>query len=217
MTIPIILVDDHTLVRAGFRSLLAGMPEVEILAEANNGFEALALARLHHPCLVLMDIAMPGLNGLQTAEKILAEHTDVRVLLLSMYTNEEYVLEALRIGAAGYIVKDADATEFEQAIRTVAGGGAYLSPAISRQVIDGFARKNEPARPEHAAQLSYRQREILRLIAEGLTTKEISSILGITQKTVESHRAQLMSELDIHNIAGLVRYAIRTGLIKSDK
>jgi DNA-binding NarL/FixJ family response regulator len=216
MTIPILLVDDHTLVRAGFRSLLENMPEVEIVAEANNGLDAIEMVREHMPAIVLMDIAMPGINGLQTTEKILHEFPQVRVLLLSMYTNEEYVIEALRIGAAGYLLKDADASEFEQAIHAVAMGGAYLSPSISKHVIHGFSHQTEPPKTE-AVQLTYRQQEILRLIAEGRTTKEIAAVLGITLKTVETHRTRLMDVLDIHNVAGLVRYAIRTGLIKSDK
>jgi DNA-binding NarL/FixJ family response regulator len=216
MTIPILLVDDHTLVRAGFRSLLESMPDVKIVAEANNGLDALELVREHEPALVLMDIAMPRMNGLQTTEKILNEFPKVRVLLLSMYTNEEYVLEALRIGATGYLLKDAEAVEFEQAIRAVAAGGVYLCPSVSKYIVRGFSPQGESQKPQ-AVHLTHRQQEILRLIADGRTTKEIASILGITLKTVETHRSRLMDVLDIHNVAGLVRYAIRTGLIKSDK
>jgi DNA-binding NarL/FixJ family response regulator len=216
MSIPILLVDDHTLVRAGFRSLLESMPDVRIVAEANNGLDALEMVRKYEPTLVLMDIAMPGMNGLQTTEKILNEFPKVRVLLLSMYTNEEYVLEALRIGATGYLLKDAEAAEFEQAIRAVAVGGVYLSPSVSKYVIHRFSRQAESPQSK-AVHLTYRQQEILRLIADGRTTKEIASALGITLKTVETHRSRLMDVLDIHNVAGLVRYAIRIGLIKSDK
>ncbi len=212
MTIRIILVDDHTLVRAGFRSLLEALEDVKIVAEANNGYDAIELVRQYHPDVVLMDIAMPGINGLETTERIRREFQDIRIILLSMYTNEEYVLQAVRIGAAGYIVKDADSSEFELAIRSVASGGAYLSPSISRHVMNGYAR-NSQGTEDAGAQLSPRQREVLRLIAIGYTTKEIAVQLGITLKTVDAHRSQLMRELDIHNVAGLVRYAIRMGLI----
>ncbi len=215
MSIRIMLVDDHTLVRAGFRSLLESLPDVEIIAEANNGYDAIEMVKKLHPDLVLMDIAMPGINGLETTERIIKEFPDVRVILLSMYTNEEYVLEAVRMGASGYIVKDADAAEFEMAIRSVAGGGSYLSPSISKHVINGL-RRAESGAEDAPRQLSPRQREILRLIAEGCTTKEIASRLGITLKTVDTHRTQMMRDLNIHNIAGLVLYAVRIGLVKTD-
>jgi DNA-binding NarL/FixJ family response regulator len=217
MTIRILLVDDHTLVRAGFRSLLEGVNDLQIVAEANNGYDAIEQVRKYHPDLVLMDIAMPGINGLETTERIRREFPNVRVVLLSMYTNEEYVLQAVRIGAAGYVVKDADASEFELAIRSVAAGGAYLSPAVSRHVMNGYARTITGDEEANGTQLSPRQREVLRLIASGYTTKEIATQLGITLKTVDAHRSQLMRELNIHNVAGLVRYAVRTGLINPNE
>lgn len=217
MTIKILLVDDHNLVRAGFRSLLSTLTDVEIVAEANNGMDAIHQVRQSQPDLILMDIAMPGLTGLETTEHILAEFPGMKIILLSMYTNEEYVLQAVRIGASGYLVKDADAVEFELAIRSVYQGGNYLSPAVSGHVMQGYSRQaqQEDPNPESGA-LSSRQREVLRLIAEGYTTKEIAIQLGITIKTVDAHRTQLMHDLNIHNVAGLVRYAIRSGIISAE-
>jgi DNA-binding NarL/FixJ family response regulator len=222
----VILVDDHNLVRAGFRSLLKNIPEVEIVAEADNGYSALELIRTHKPDMVLMDIALPDITGLDVTALVIKEYPSIKVVLLSMYDNEEYVLRALEIGAAGYLLKDADASEFELAIHAIADGKAYLSPAISSRVIESYqARVNVPKRPITSppgsqnlidSQLTTRQREVLRLIAEGFTTKEIAQQLNISAKTVDAHRTQLMRELNIHDIAGLVRYAIRIGLVSAE-
>lgn len=222
----VILVDDHNLVRAGFRSLLENIPEVEIVAEADNGASALALIRTHKPDIVLMDIALPDINGLDVTAQVSREYPSIKVVLLSMYDNEEYVLRALEIGAAGYLLKDADANEFELAIHAIANGKAYLSPAISSRVIESYQERVRkptlPATPPTEAlpagdrQITARQREVLRLIAEGFTTKEIAQQLNLSAKTVDAHRTLLMRVLDIHDIAGLVRYAIRTGLVSAD-
>jgi len=220
--IRVILVDDHTLVRAGIRLLLQGVPEVEIVAEAGNGYDALQLVEKHLPDVVLADIAMPGLNGLDLTARIAEKYPKTRVLLLSMHANEEYVLQALRLGAAGYLLKDAGTTELELAIRAVANGEAYLSPAISRHVIDGYVQRlnskshDDIAEAHPHGNLSTRQRQVLQLIAEGYTTKEIAQKLGIHVKTIEAHRTRLMNDLDIHDIAGLVRYAIRIGLVSAE-
>jgi DNA-binding NarL/FixJ family response regulator len=214
--IRVLLVDDHDLVRAGIRALLQNLGGFEIVAEAGNGRDALRLIEPHRPDVVLMDIIMPDLNGLDATARIAAASPAVRVLILSMNSGEEYVLQALRAGAAGYLLKNVTPGELEMAIRSVARGETYLSPAVSRHVIDAYVQRvgGESAGP--LQRLTPRQREVLQLIAEGHSTKEMARKLGISVKTVEMHRAQLMAELDIHDVAGLVRYAIRTGLVSAD-
>jgi DNA-binding NarL/FixJ family response regulator len=217
--IRILLADDHTLVRAGIRSLLQNIGEVEVVAEADDGREALKLIASLQPDIVLMDIAMPNLNGLEAAARVTKEFPNVRVIILSMYANEEYVLQALRAGAAGYLLTGARAAELELAVASVARGETYLSPAASKHlIVDYVQRAAGDAVPNHdernpAERLTPRQREILQLIAEGHSTKEIAQALNISVKTAETHRTQIMERLDIHDIAGLVRYAIRAGLI----
>jgi DNA-binding NarL/FixJ family response regulator len=213
--IRVLLVDDHSLVRAGIRSLLEKIPGVEVVGEASNGRKALELAKSESPSLVLMDIAMADLGGLETLPRIIKRLPGVRVVILSAHANEEYVIRALRSGAAGYMLKDAATVELELAINSVAQGKTYLSPSISRTVIDSYLeRVGGEAGP--LEQLTPRQREILQLIAEGKNTKEIAYLLGISVKTVETHRLQLMARLDIHDVPGLVRYAIRSGLVSPD-
>ena len=214
--IRVLLADDHTLVRAGIRSLLENMEGIEVIAEAGDGREALRLVRTHRPDVVLMDIAMPGLNGLEAAARIAKKFPNVRVIILSMHVNEEYVLQALRAGAAGYMVKGADAAELEIAIRAVARGGTYLSPMVSKHVVTDYIQRIS-GETSPLELLTPRQREVLQLIAEGYSTKKIARTLKISVKTVETHRMQLMERLDIHDIAGLVRYAIRIGLVKPDQ
>jgi len=211
-SIRVLLADDHALVRAGIRSLLTGLEGIEVVGEAGDGREALRLVEKERAHVLLMDIAMPGLNGLEALARVTKDYPHTRVLILSMHANEEYVLQALRAGAAGYLLKGAGPAELELAVRAVARGETHLSPSISRHVVDDYLRRlsEGPAAPEA---LTPRQREILQLIAEGHTTKEIASKLGLSVKTVETHRMQLMERLDIHDIAGLVRYAIRTGLV----
>lgn len=217
--IRVVLVDDHTLVRAGIHALLDSMVEIQVVAEASDGREALDLIYVHQPDVVLMDIAMPGMNGLEAMARVVQECPHVRVLILSMHTNEEYVIQALCAGAAGYLLKNVMSAEFELAIRAVARGDTYLSPAVSKQVIADYLRRVQgseglPIQAVYPYQiLTSRQREILQLIAEGHRTKEIAVLLHVSVKTVETHRTQLMQRLNIHDIAGLVRYAIRTGVI----
>jgi DNA-binding NarL/FixJ family response regulator len=221
--IRVLLADDHALVRAGIGALLRSLSEIEVVAEVDDGREALRLIDTLQPDVVLMDIAMPGLNGLETAARITKEFPQVRVIMLSMHENEEYVLQALRAGAVGYLLKGARTAELELAVTSVARGETYLSPAASKHVVlDYIQRAGEaPASAERAPQpaerLTPRQREILLLIAVGRTTKDIAQRLDISVKTVEMHRAQLMDRLGIHDIAGLVRYAIRTGLVAPDE
>ena len=220
--IRVVLADDHTLVRAGLRALLESMPGIQVVAEASDGHEALDLIRTHQPDVVLMDIAMPDLNGLEATGRVVQEFPRVSVLILSMHTNEEYVMQALHAGAAGYLLKTAVTTELELAVRAVARGETYLSPAISKQVIADYLRRvrSNEDRPTHASSpyqlLTPRQREILQLIAEGHTTKAIAQRLQVSVKTAETHRTQLMQRLDIHDVAGLVRYAMRIGLLAPD-
>lgn len=210
-TIRIILADDHTLVRAGFRALFQSIEGIEVIAEASDGREALRLIGVHQPDIILMDIAMAGLNGLEAAARVVQEFPHVRVVMLSMHANEEYVLQALRAGAMGYLLKDASVTELELAIKAVVRNETYLSPAVSKHVVEYVQRIG--GEPSSLERLTARQREILQLIAEGRTTQEIAGTLNISVKTVESHRAQLMERLDIHDVAGLVRYAIRMGVV----
>jgi len=221
--IRVLLADDHALVRAGIRSLLQNIGEVEVVAEADDGREALKLIASLQPDIVLMDIAMPNLNGLEAATRVTKEFPNVRVIILSMHANEEYVLQSLRAGAAGYLLKGARAAELELAVASVARGETYLSPAASKHVIvdyvqrsagDALSSQDERSPVER---LTPRQREILQLIAEGYSTKEIAHTLNISVKTAETHRTQIMERLGIHDIAGLVRYAIRAGLIDPER
>lgn len=221
-TIRLLLADDHTLVRGGIRALLNSIEGIEVIAEASDGREALELIETHQPDIVLMDIAMSGMNGLEATMRVQRDHPEVKVIVLSMHTNEEYVLQALQAGAAGYLLKDAGIAELEIAVEAVSRGETYLSPPISKQVISNYVRRvgadadREDSEIPPLERLTMRQREILQLIAEGHTTQEIAGILNISVKTVETHRMQLMDRLDIHDIAGLVRFAIRVGLISLD-
>ncbi len=218
----LMLVDDHALVRAGLRQLLENMPDFKIIAEADNGFDALQLIGEDLPDIVLLDIALPGMNGLDVTERVRKDFPAVRILLLSIYDSEEYALRAVRLGAAGYLLKDTSPAELEFALRTVARGESYLSPAVSRHVIDGYVQRITPPEPVTppinlpGPQLSIRQKEILKLIAQGYTSKDIARQMGLKAKTIDSHRTNLMKELNIHDIAGLVRYAIRIGLISAE-
>jgi DNA-binding NarL/FixJ family response regulator len=214
--IRVLIADDHTLVRAGIRSLIQNIKGIQVIAEAGDGREALKLIDTHRPDVVLMDITMPGLNGFEVAAHVAKEFSHVRVIILSMHTNEEYVLQVLRAGASGYIVKGADPAELEIAIKAVVRGETYLSPLVSKHIVtDYIQRIGSHSNP--LGLLTSRQREILQLIAEGHSTKRIASMLNISVKTVETHRKLLMERLDIHDVAGLVRYAIRIGLITPDK
>jgi len=215
--IRLILADDHTLVRAGIRALLEKLPGVEVVGEAADGREVLKLVKLHRPDVVLMDISMPGLNGLEAAVRMAKEFPDVRVIILSMHQNEEYVWRALKAGAAGYLLKKAATAELETALQRVALGEFYLSQEISTQLpnsfpLDGIANRKSPFE-----QLTGRQREILQLIAEGQNTKGIAELLKVSPKTVEYHRIKLMDCLNLHDIPGLVRFALRVGLIPQEK
>ncbi|MBX0328334.1 response regulator transcription factor [Oscillochloris sp. ZM17-4] len=214
----VVLADDHELVRAGISALLQRIPDLSVVAEAANGHEALRLIAQHRPDLVLLDITMPELNGLEVADQVARDFPATRVIILSMHATSDYVLKAMRVGASGYLLKGARLAELDLAISAVMRGETYLSPAAAKHVVGGYrdqaGRADSAESPE---QLTPRQREILQMIAEGKTTKEIAQILTLSAKTVEMHRAQLMERLDIHDVAGLVRYALRTGVISDER
>ena len=234
-----LLAEDHVLMRAGLRLLLEQMDEVTVVAEASDGVEALHLLTLHRPDIAVLDIAMPFLTGLEVAARVQVELPEVRVIILSMYATGSYVQQALRAGAKGYLLKDAAPVELALAVRAVAGGEIYLSSAVTSQMVQQFVQGPDVQRVVERRslaqvgvvqqfvqgpdvqrpgleQLTPRQRTILRQIAEGQTTQEIARTLQISAKTVEGHRAQLMERLDIREVAGLVRFAIRMGLIDHD-
>jgi DNA-binding NarL/FixJ family response regulator len=209
--IRVLIADDHRLVRAGIRALLERLPGISVVAEANDGREVLRLVRQHKPHLVLMDIAMPALNGLEATRRVAKRFPEVRVIILSTYGDEEHVCQALHAGAAGYLLKGADLEELELAIRSVAQGETYLSPPVSKPVIMEYLRRtNADLSPRE--RLSPRQAEILQLIAEGNTAKQIALELNISVKTVETHRTVLMKRLGVKDLAGLIRYAVKIGL-----
>jgi len=213
----ILLADDHLLVRAGIRSLIENIPGASVVAEANNGREAVALARAHQPDLVMMDITMKELNGIDAMVQILALTPAPRVIMLSMHSGEDFVQRAMKSGAHGYLVKDSAPLELPMAIEAVMAGEMYLSPRVSRQVVTGLTHASQPAGAGPSIEtLTPRQREILQLVAEGKTTKECAFILGVSVKTVETHRADMMERLRIRDLAGLVVFAIRCGLIDID-
>ncbi|HRC43818.1 MAG TPA: response regulator transcription factor [Nitrospira sp.] len=214
-SIRVLLADDHRLMRAGLRALLKSLDLVQVVAEAGTGHEAIQLAEQHQPDIVIMDIGMPELNGLEATARLKKLNPAPRIIILSMHANEEYVKRALQTGAAGYLLKGAEPAELELAIKAVMRGETYLTSAISKQVVQNYLyperRKTSPIQ-----ELTPRQREILQLVAEGHSSKDIALKLNLSVKTVDTHRTELMQRLDIHDIAGLVRYAIRIGLISAD-
>ena len=210
--IQVLVVDDHDLVRAGLRLLIDAFEGVEVAGEASNGREAISRARELRPQVVLMDLMMPELNGLDAAARIVAADAAVRVVILSMSASEEAVLPALRAGAIGYLLKNVRPLELELAIRAAAKGETYLCAAVSRHVVDLCVQRTQ-ASDVFYDRLTGRQREVLQLVAEGRNSKEIAGRLGISVRTAEAFRSQLMEALDIHDVAGLVRYAIRKGMI----
>jgi DNA-binding NarL/FixJ family response regulator len=214
MGVTVLLVDDHTLVRAGLRALLETLPDVARVLEAGSGQDALDIIAAERPDIALMDIAMPGLNGLEATARITRDHPHTRLIVLSMHGTEAYVLQALRSGAAGYLLKDAAVAELPLALRAVLRGEVYISSSVSRVVVSGFlANAASAVRNGALESLSPRQREVLQLIASGRSTKEIAFTLHLSAKTIETHRRQLMERLHIFDVPGLVRFALRHGLI----
>ena len=219
--IRVVLADDHNLVRAGLRALLERLPDVEVVGEASNGREALALIGKLKPDMALLDIGMPELNGLDAAARLAREAPRTRLVMVSMHATESFVAQAIQAGVAGYVLKESCADELPVLLRAVMSGETYLSPAVSKTLVGALKTKLAGgAAPDAAGAaggvLTPRQREILQLVAEGKSTKEIAAKLDLSVKTVETHRAQIMDRLDIHDVAGLVRYAIRLGLVSAD-
>ena len=212
--IRILLVDDHAILRDGIRSLLEKDPQLKVVGEAGDGRAAIEMTRQLQPDIVLMDVAMPLLNGLEATAQIVQSHSESKVLILSMYDYESYIRQALAAGAAGYILKDANAQELIDAIHCVHQGEAVLSPAITRLVIEDYLRWGEVKPVEADNGLTGREREVLQLIAEGYTNKEIGEILCIAIKTVQAHRSNLMEKLDLHSKGDLIKYAIRKKIIE---
>jgi DNA-binding NarL/FixJ family response regulator len=215
-TISVLLVDDHNIVRQGLKALLATESDITVIGEAQSGREAVQLAAKHHPTVVLMDLAMPLLNGWEATRQIMKALPAARVIVLSTYEDEEHIRLAIGAGAAGYLLKQTAAADLIKAIREVRSGNAFFSPAIATRIREQTCRslsQSEAARPAEI-ELTSRETEVLQLIAEGYANKQIASELGLSVKTVEKHRQGVMNKLDIHDTAGLVRYAVSKGFIE---
>ena len=211
----VLLADDHALLRKGIRAVLSSLPGVEVVAESADGREALSLIESLRPDLAVVDITIPGLNGLEVAVRAKSVSPGTKVLILSMHAGEAYVAQALRAGVAGYLLKDAADDDLPMAIKAISRGDVYLSPQISRQVVERYVQSSSAA-PDPLAGLTTRQREILQLVAEGKSSKEVAVLLDLSVKTVESHRGQIMERLGVHDVTGLVRFAIRVGLVSPE-
>ena len=210
MTVRVLLADDHEIVRQGLRILLE-REGFQVVGEAANGHDAVKLCEANHPEIAILDLSMPLLNGVDAAREIMKSNPRTKVVLLTMHTEDHLILESLRAGVTGYVLKTKAASELVQALRAVCRGEMFLTQSISRTIVQAFLQNTPvPGNP-----ISDRERQVLQLVAEGKTTKEIASLLGISVKTAESHRSNLMEKLNIHDTAGLVRYAIRIGLIES--
>ena len=216
MNVRILLADDHRIVRDGLRALIETQPNMEVIGESDNGRDALRLAKESSPDLVVMDLSMPGLNGIETTRRILSEVEGVRVVVLSMHSDKRFVHEALRAGASGYLLKDSAFEELAQAVATVMRGQSYLSPAIAGIVVDAWARDAQHEGTEIQSVLTPREREVLQLLAEGRNTKQIAAALSVSAKTIETHRRRIMKKLGLHSVAELTKYAIREGLTTID-
>ena len=216
--IRVLIADDHAVLRDGLRALLSGCEGIEVVGEAEDGMDAVEKAIALQPDVVLMDIAMPRLGGLEAALELRQRKVPAKILVLTQYDNKEYVFKMLKAGAAGYILKKAAATELVTAIRAVHAGESFLSPSVARAVIDRYLHEGEPSETEQQfEQLSDREKEVLKLLAEGRSNNEIADLLVLSVKTVMSHRASIMEKLDIHNRTDLVKFAIRAGLPVMDE
>jgi DNA-binding NarL/FixJ family response regulator len=217
----VLIADDHRIVREGLRSLLEDQPDLEVVAEADNGRQALEMAAEHEPDVVVMDVAMPQLNGIEATRRLMNDQPNTKVVALSMHSDRRYVAEALKAGAAGYLLKDGAFDELVTAIRAVVANKVYLSPRVAGVVVDDYVRRlpadeggRTSGREESNAfhKLTVREREVLQLMAEGFATKEIATRLHVSVKTVETHRRQLMEKLQLYSVAEVTKYAIREGL-----
>jgi len=216
MIIRILLADDHKIVREGLNSLLGREPDMEVVAMADNGRTAVQLAGQLMPDIAVIDIAMPDMNGIEATRRISAENREVKVLSLSMHSARRFVVEALSAGAKGYLLKDCAFDDLVRAIRTVAGNETYLSPKVAGLIVKDYLKRSPESAPPAVSLLSSREREVLQLIAEGESTKEIAYTLGVSIKTAETHRQQIMKKLNLHSVAELTRYAIREGITPLD-
>jgi DNA-binding NarL/FixJ family response regulator len=217
MTIRVLVADDQSMVRAGFRMLLAGEEDIEVVAEASNGLEAVDKAARFSPSVILMDIRMPELDGLQATRRILAADSEARILILTTFDLDEYVYEALRAGASGFVLKDDSPEQLIVAIRTVADGDALLSPAITKRVIQKFARMPRPAPPKELDELSEREQEVFRLLARGLSNGEIAGELYISETTVKTHVTHILQKLGLRDRVQAVVLAHQTGAFDGDR
>jgi DNA-binding NarL/FixJ family response regulator len=216
MTVRVLVADDQSMVRAGFRVLLANEADIEVVAEAGNGLEAVAKAARYHPTVVLMDIRMPELDGLEATRRILADDTTARILILTTFDLDEYVYEALRIGASGFVLKDDPPEQLLAAIRTVAGGNALLSPTITKRVIKQFTRVPRPTPAPQLAELTERELDVFRLIARGLSNAEIGEKLFISDTTVKTHITHILQKLDLRDRVQVVVLAYQTGVVEPE-
>ncbi len=214
--ITVLVAEDHTIVRKGICSLIDGKAEIQVVGEAEDGREAIDKAGTLLPDVVLMDITMPHLNGLEATRQIKKLFPQIKILALTMYTNEEYILQILQAGASGYVIKQAAPAELISAIHAVYRGDSFLSPSISKTIIDEYLRRTTPAVPVEQEKLTDREREVLQLIAEGYSNREIADKLNLSVKTVGVHRTNIMEKLEIHNVTDLVKYALRKGIISLD-
>jgi len=213
-TTRIVLADDHTIMRNGLRLVLERQPNFSVVGEASTGREALEVVNKVAPHVVVMDIAMPLLNGIETAKRITSDYPSVAVLILSMHSDEGYILRALKAGARGYLVKDSAEADLIQAVRAVSTGKAFFSPAVSKVLADDYIRQVQQRGAEDPYDLlTMRERELLQLVAELKTTKDIASLLGVSPHTIDTHRANLMHKLNVHGIPELILYAVRKGVI----
>lgn len=213
--IKVLLAEDHIIVRKGLRSLLDREADIEVVGEADNGQQAVEKAQLLQPDIVLMDITMPVLNGLEATRQIKALRLPIKVVVLTVHSTPEYAYQILRAGGSAYVLKQAAVSELIGAIRAVYQGGSFLSPSISRHAVDEYGRQ-ATATEDRYDKLTAREREVLQMVAEGRTNREIANIMHVTVKTVEAHRASLMNKLDLHSIAELTKYALRKGIASSE-
>ena len=216
MSIRVLVVDDHKIMREGLRSLLEKQPDIEVVAEAESAREALKLVQELTPDIVIIDVVMPSLNGIEATRRILAKVPTVKVIALSMYADKRFVMEMLRAGASGYLLKDCAFEELDEAIRTVTQDRTYITPRIVDIIVKDYFSQVEKPSSSAVSALTSRQYEVLQLLAEGKTTREIAHQMSLSVKTIESHRQQIINKLNIHSIAGLTKYAIREGLISPD-
>jgi DNA-binding NarL/FixJ family response regulator len=216
MSIRIVLADDHKVLRHGLSAALKNEADMEIVGQAENGHEAIRLTQELRPDVIIMDIAMPELNGIEATRQIIKDHPKIKIIALSMHSNKKFIHEMIKAGAKGYLLKDCEYAELISAIRTVIDNKTYLSPSITGVIIEDYMLQSDGDKSNAFEVLSDREREVLQLIAEGKTTKQAARVLHISPKTVEGHRTRIMHKLDIDNVAGLTKYAIKEGLTSPD-